>query len=283
MEEVKSNGSAELPKGEEKGPAPGGAPTDAPDKGGAAEQGTEFTEFQDPKAEARFKRIYGHVKRNERVIGQMAGDNKILFDANQKLLERFAALEKNITEKGSADSLAWLQTERKNSIEAGDLARVADLSDKIAEIKLRTVEARLTARKEAPPVQMGTRQEQDFLGSDLREAFTDWAAEKDKTTGNFTRPWAQKGHPEFNSAVEMSAAVLNNPRFRDKDADAVLREVDRLMGNSKPAAATVLSGKNEDGGKVKPTKLSAEQLAVAKKMGVAPEKYAAQMERYKRA
>ena len=281
MEEVKSNGSAELPKGEEKGPAKGGEAVNAPDQGGA-DPGTEFAEFQDPKAEARFKRIYGHVKRNERVIGQMAGDNKVLFEANQKLLDRLAGVEKHISEKGTADSLSWLTSERKNAIEAGDLARVSDLSDKIAEVRLRSEVGKLTKPREAPPVQMGTKQEQDFLGSDLREAFTGWAAEKDKS-GNLARPWAQTGHPKFRRAVEMAAAVLNDPEFQGEDTGAVLREVDRLMGNSKPAAATVLSGKNEEGGRVKPAKLSAEQLAVAKKMGVKPEAYAEQMERFRRA
>ena len=214
----------------------------------------------------------------------MAEDNKVLFNANQKLLERLSAVEKHITEKGATDSLSWLQTERKNAVEAGDLARVADLSDKIAEVKMRAELSKATApRPQAPPVPMTqTPKEQDFLGPDLREAFTDWAAQKDKT-GNFLRPWAQTNHPKFRRAVEHAAAVLNDPEFQGEDPGIMLKEVDRLMGHVKPANAEVLSGKNEEGGKVKPTKLSQEQLAVAKKMGVKPEAYAAQMERFRRA
>lgn len=279
MEEAKS-GSGELPKSEEKGQAPGGETTGETDKG-SPDPGTEFAEFKDPKEAARFKRVYGHVKRNERVISTMAEDNRVLFNANQKLTDRLAAVEKHLVDKGASDSLTWLQGERKDAIEAGDLARVADLSDKIAEVKLRAEVGKLTRPKQAAPVQMAPR-EQDFLGSDLRNAFTGWAAEKDKS-GNLARPWAQTGHPRFRRAVEMAAAVLNDPDFQDEGPEAVLQEVDRLMGNVKQSAAAVLSGKNEDGAKSKTPKLSAEQLTIAKKMGVKPEAYAAQMEKYRRA
>ena len=281
--EDKASENAEPPKGEEKGQAQGGTPADAPDKGGA-DTGTEFAEFKDPKEAARFKRVYGHVKRNERIIATMAQDNKVLFEATQKYADRLANLEKTIAEKGTSDSLSWLQNERKNAIEAGDLARVSDLSDKIAEVKVKIELGKVTgAKKPAAPVQMTrTQQEQDFLGSELRDAFTDWAAEKDRS-GNLLRPWAQTGHPKFRRAVEHAAAVLNDPDFQNEDSGIMLREVDRLMGFSKQTTQAVLSGKNEDGVQVKAPKLSAEQLAVAKKMGVKPEKYAEQMARYKRA
>ena len=281
--EDKASESAELPKGEEKGQAQGGAPADAPDKG-SPDTGTEFAEFKDPKEAARFKRVYGHVKRNERIIATMAQDNKVLFEATQKYADRLANLEKTIAEKGTSDSLSWLQAERKNAIEAGDLARVSDISDKIAEVKVKIELGKVTgAKKPAAPVQMTrTQQEQDFLGSELRDAFTDWAAEKDRS-GNLLRPWAQTGHPKFRRAVEHAAAVLNDPDFQNEDSGIMLREVDRLMGFSKQTTQAVLSGKNEDGVQVKAPKLSAEQLAVAKKMGVKPEKYAEQMARYKRA
>ena len=281
--EDKASGAAELPKGEEKGQAPGGTPASQADQG-SPDPGTEWAEFKDPKDAARYKRVYGHVKRNERIINTMAQDNKVLFEATQKYAERLANVEKMLAEKGTSDSLSWLQTERKNAIDAGDLARVSDLSDKIAEVKVKIELGKVTgAKKQAPPVQMTrTQQEQDFLGSDLRDAFTDWAAEKDKS-GNVLRPWAQTGHPKFRRAVEHAAAVLNDPEFQNEDSGVMLKEFDRLMGFSKPTTQAVLSGKNEDGGQVKAPKLSAEQAAVAKKMGVDPAKYALQMERYKRA
>lgn len=282
MEQVKSevkNDEPQVQKGGEKEQTPGGETTPVADQT-SNDPGTEFADFKDPKDAARFKRIYGHVKRSDRIIGTMAEDARVLYNANQKLTDRLAALETHLVNKGASDSLIWLQTERRTAVEAGDLARVADLSDKIADVKLRSEVGRLTQPRQAPLVQMAQPQ-QDFLGPDLQSALKDWAGEKDKS-GAFIRPWAQETHPKFRRAVEMAAAVLNDPEFQGEDSDSVLNEVDRLMGQVKQSSATVLSGK-EHATEPKGPKLTAEQVTVARKMGVSPERYAAQMQIYRKA
>ncbi len=283
--EVKTVGQQSTPAvqtGTAPGPKSGAPDAGATDKTGPDTTGTEYAEFKDPQDAARFKRIYGHVKRNERIIGVMASDNRALFDANQKLVDRLANLEKFLTEKGSADAIVLLTRERQAAIDSGDLARVADLSDKIAEVKVKTELHKARQVKPQPRLTPQPLPPQDFLGDDRRVAFQAWADER-TPDGGFERPWAREGHPKFQRAVEMAASVLNDPEYQDASNEMVLREVDRLMGHSKTKKAAVLSGHEGTPGKTKETRLNADQLAVAKKMGIDPDRYAQSMHKYKRA
>ena len=276
---IEGQGQA-VPDSKVEGPKKDGTTPSPPDKGSAP--GTEFAEFSNPQDAARFKRVYGHVKRNERLIGVMAGDNKVLFEANNALTTRLSELEKHVADKGTADSISILQAERQAAIDAGDIARVSNLSDKIAEIRGKTEIAKLRseAKVEKNP-ESKEQSPQDLLGPDLRGALQSWAGQRNQA-GDLIRPWASPEHPRFNRAVELAAVVLNDPEFQaDGDTRKVLAEVDRLMTPARQGQA-VLSGGQGANVVQKTIKLTADQLAVAAKMNVKPEAYALMLQKYRR-
>ena len=133
-------------------------------------KGTEFVEFDDPKVEARFTQIYGHMKQNERVIEQMAGDNK-------KLMERLDKYERDSEDRGAASQMEVLKAQYQKSIEEGDAARATAVNEQMIDLKTRPQAAQTPVETVQPQVQ---------LSPDQQMKLATWAQEID-TEGNWKR------------------------------------------------------------------------------------------------
>lgn len=233
-------------------------------------EGTEFVEFDDPKIAARFKRVYGNMKHTERVLGEMAKDNKALW---AKLQEYETRTEAQSVER-TVDSLI---SQREKAIEAGDLPKVVELSDQIAEARIKKIE-----KKEPPRDEQGRFVAQESGGMSEQDQTTvlTWANETD-ADGRLLRPWSQESHTGYKRMLRAMQAAADDMT----DLPEILEEVDRLMGKpekkqaERPIAA-VLSSRESGKGKDAKPKLTSEETMVAKKMDMTPEQYAKAKEKW---
>lgn len=219
--------------------------------------GTDFVEFPDPKLEARFRRIYGNMKSTER--------------ANEALREHLTQITK-VAEENRAELAALkagssadqLKTEIVKAKERGDARAEVELTDRLGKLRQTPPPAPLPPPPMAEPLE-------------LHEARA-WESEVG-ADGNFLRPWAQPQHPDFAKAMSVTKTLVGDPAFGG-DVLKVLTEVDKRMGvKTTPAKRVPASVMSAD---MRPPRgdlpsLSADQVAIARKMGVDPKAYAQQL------
>ena len=240
---------------EEKPEAP--APEPEPEKpNGKDPDGTDFVEFEDPKMEARFRRIYGNMKATER--------------ANEALREHLSLMQKRLEEVSVA-----VESTKTNTVAEqikADVIRAKERGDSRAEVELTERLAKLRAPTPTPALPQLPQAET----VDLVEART-WEAETGPD-GNFLRPWAQPAHPDFGKAMNIARTLMGDPAFGG-DLPRTLAEIDRRMGLKHPVQkrpATVMSAEARPPRGDLP-ELTDEMRAVARKMGIDPKAYAQQL------
>lgn len=247
---------------------------EAPEKQETQEEekpGTQFVDFSKlppevaGEVEERFKRIYGHMKQNERLVGQLVKDHKAVLqrldDGARKEAE--ARLDSRLTE---------LRKRKTAALQAAEYEKVAQIDEEIITLKTAKPEAKPEEKKEEPEPHRFTPEEEKKL--------LDWAGQRD-ADNNLLRPWANPKHEKHARAIEMATAVLHDPEFQEKGMEAVLAEVDRLMAVPKAVrtAPAVLSG-DPMRVETKDAKLSEEQKLVARKLGFSEKQYAEAMKKW---
>lgn len=243
-------------------------PADQPN--GQVQAGTEWIDFKDlpPSVEARFKRLYAHVKEGERALASLRDHNGQL----QAAIEADRVSQTTVQRANQEQSLRGQLTE---AIQRGDTARQVDLTGQLAAVKASPIQHRPVAGQ-LPDVP-------DYDLTTLRS----WRDEVDDK-GSFVRPWAQTTHPKNREVVQMVQTLMQMPGFSG-DIDSLLAEADRRMavptGSPRPSgqASTVLSGSGDAPrrprpGEVTAGSLSVDQKRVADKMGIKHEVYAKQLQ-----
>lgn len=227
------------------------------------ERGRDFVEFPDQQTEDRFKRVYGHMKQNERALEEMGRVNKAL-------LEKVEKLEQTQHEGQTRNNIEDLRQQKAKAYEDGDFTRVAEIDERIIELKLEKPKTD-TVIKETEST--------DELPTDDRARILSWSNERD-ADGRPVRPWAQEDSPQFPRTLGMIQAV----RQDTDNVEEILKEVDRIMNpqsTAKPNQATVLASdpgaRPREKGK---TKLTPEERMVAQNMEMTPEQYAKAKERW---
>lgn len=245
---------------EQQAPAPEQTENKAePDKN--EPDGTDWVddnEWGSEKAKARFSRVYGHLKNTERGMQALQDHNKLLARKLEELIDRQATSEN--------------QT-KVQQIEAA-LAEANNRGDARAAAHLQVM---LT--KELQPKQKQTLSlpAVDMPSVDVSEAQA-WEAETDDQ-GNFLRPWAQPTHPKYQEVYALTKQLTGDPNYGN-DVGKILSEIDKRMGTKKPQQRRA-PGPGALSSTGKPTNkreinLSAEEQAVARKMGITPQDYAKQ-------
>lgn len=233
------------------------------------EEGREFVEFPDKETEKRFKRVYGHMKQNERVVEQLAKDNKAL-------MARLDEQEKKQSAKATDDTMARLKAEKAQALEAGEYAKVVDLDERMLDLKAKPKETPKAVPKPEPEAEEG-------LTAGEQKRILQWTQESD-ADGRPVRPWAQEDSPEYSKTLRTIRIVDSDPEFQD--LEAILEEVDRIMApkpKTQRSAAPVLSADPTAGPKKgKKIALSEAQKQVAAKMGLSEEAYLKAMQKYAR-
>lgn len=234
-------------------------------KGLPADQEWGHVDFSDPVAtQRRFNRMYAQTKHNEGIQKQLLEDNK-------KLIERLEAIENSKSKETLQSSLEKLKAERRNALINGDLVRADELDDAIFDLKTSTKNEPVKEKKEETP----------YISPGLQARVGSWITETDEE-GNVLRPYATPGHPQHEQFRKIVEGILADPEVaatvlhldaNDPNVDEVFTRVDKAMeavGLSKkrktrinpPVLAPTPKGGNAAG----ETKLTMEQIAVAKKL-----------------
>lgn len=234
------------------------------------QEGEETRKFveMDEETQKRFNRIYGNMKQYERMMEQMAQDNRRLFDKLQHL-------ESSQVQRVSGELINNLRNEKTRALEAGDFKRANQIDDQIDAAKEATQKKQQELSQQPPPQEP----ESDSLFSPEDEAkIRAWAFESD-AQGNPRRPWANPSHPLFQKAMNFAAGVMEDPNF-DNSIETAMREVERLMGgfSTGNGASPVLSGDQNLRQRPKKNKLTKDQMLVADAMGLSHEEYAKGLE-----
>jgi phage I-like protein len=222
------------------------------------QDGTDFVDFaKDPpeKIEARFKRLYGHVKESERVLGE-------LTEHNAKLAERLEKIEADGAKSSHAVEIGKAKAQLKQAIEKGDTDKQVELQTQLTSLQTRAIDKIEKAPLPEPP---------NFDVRHVRE----WAREVDES-GQFRRPWALEGHPRYAEAWDLTKEISS----QTEDVDVILSEVEKRMATGKKPAATNATVMTSQGRppKDKSIQLTAEQKMVADRMGIGHDKYIKQLE-----
>lgn len=215
-------------------------------------EGWETVDFKaDPpeKVEARFKRIYGQLKHREDVEKQLIKDNRAL-------MERLSKIEKAKEDETRNASLADVEKRIAKANEEGNYDEAAKLTRFLAREEAAAVRPKETPKPKEQPAGV-------HPDAFVAEA---WSSETDDS-GKPVRPWARTGHPQNADAMELMAAVFEDPRYADKPVMTQLREMERRFKAkfAKPTASSVLDGSGDNRpGADKVVDLSNEQKAVAR-------------------
>ncbi len=248
------------------------AESGASDSVEGADAGTRFVEFENPEVEARFKRIYGHMKQYERAVDQMSKDNRALIEKVEKI-------EAGAASQAANDQLTILRGRKVKALQDADFEAVAKIDDQLLDMKVKTA-PKTDQKPETPADGVDLSQ---WLTKDEENDIVTWAQEKD-ASGKFVREWATNlSHPKHVRGREIAVAVVSDPDFQGKPVSEILAEVDRLMGEAPKAtrpAASVLTGNMNQRQRAGDTPLNEQQKFVAEKMGMTPQRYQAAVKKW---
>ena len=245
----------------EQEPAPEAETAPEPGSEEQPETSTKMVDM-DGDTQKRFNKIYGNMKQYERVVGQMGRENRAL-------LERLDKLEGSAYTAEVTTAIDGLKKQKVEALDNGDHEKVTDIDDKIAQIR---------AIPEPMPSPVSSYASEDAtLSQQDSTLISEWGAERDDT-GAYKRPWAQAGHPYNTKAAALGAAVLEDPAIVAQGTEAILAEVDRLMGGPGPTRVTRTSPVlTNDKGVTPPStkagKPTQDQILIAKAMDIPIDKY----------
>jgi hypothetical protein len=239
-------------------------PEPEPEAEAAPEEETTSHVDMDDGTQKRFNRIYGNMKQYERVVQQMGKDNRAL-------LNRLDTLEGSQYTAEVTNAVDGLKADKVAALDEGDHSKVADIDDKIAQIR---------ALPDPQPTPQAPTDDYSMSQQDT-SIIAAWGGEQN-TDGTYKRPWAQAGHPYNTKAAAIGAAVLEDPAIVAEGTQAVLAEVDKLMGldarqRGQRTSPVLSSDGNVTRPKAKGT-LTADQKLIADAMEVPHEKYLASLQ-----
>lgn len=246
--------------------------------------GKEFLDFSElppelaGKYEARFKRLYGHVKQSNRALDEMGKATRAVIDRLEKL------------ESGDFDKqMTGLQDRQREAFESGDFDKAQKLTDELLDYKIAAKE-RGKAPIKIPEVQSGD----GPLNEEHLNSLGFWASETDGS-GAPKRPWANPKHPQYTRAFQLIQAAAMDPdivvmdesgEITEKSFQSILRAVDDRMNGKSDAprsrTAAVLSGNGDARPREssKTAKLSPDEIRVAEGLGYTPKQYAEIKQKY---
>jgi hypothetical protein len=222
------------------------------------EQTTDHVDMDDG-TQKRFNRIYGNMKQYERVVSQMGKENRALLD-------RLDKLEGAQYENEVSSAIDNLKKDKVSALDEGNHDVVADIDDKIAQIRA-IPEPQPTLQAPDPQYQ---------LSNEDNQLIATWGAEVG-TDGQYKRPWAQAGHPYNTKAAAIGAAVLEDTAIASQGTEAILAEVDRLMGvQTAPLQRTspvMTNDASVSQPKAKVGKATGDEKQIAAAMGISVDRY----------
>lgn len=188
----------------------------------------------------------------------------------EKLSERTGKLE----EAEFGDQVEQLRAQKVQALEEYDFEKAAAIDEQLMEVKL--------SQRQMPQPEPTPEPSEAQIDPGLQSYISEWGAERDDS-GNYVRPWANPGHPEYEKAVDTAIRYSKDPVWMadvnssDNPTVAFLNKFDKAYrGRSRPqevlSGATNASPQNK--GKIT---LNADQRRVADLMGLSHDAYAASL------
>lgn len=262
-EETPEAAEAEAPEQE--------AEKEAPQADTDGKKFVDFTELP-PEVEARFKRMYGHMKQYERVAQEHAKVNKALVERLEKL------------EEGDfQERMETIQEQQRQAWENGDYDKAQKLNDKLIDYKL----AQQGREEKGGPEVTAPNFQEDPIPEEHMGKLSAWASETGRD-GQPLRPWANPQHPQHRRALHAIQSAVLDPDLYDVETgegfENVLKHVDGKMGraSSKPSPGAVLPGSGDTSPRqsARTPRLTPEQIRAAEGMGYTPKQYADLIQKY---
>jgi hypothetical protein len=215
-------------------------------------EGSKFVKTDDPAADARIRYLARQVKASDERNQQQ----NILI---QKLNERLEQIESSQHKSAGTEALNIIKQQLKEAKEIGDIDKEIELTDRLTDLKAEL--------KTIPTQKQEAKQEQSiFSPADI--AFVNELIP--------SRPYLQKGHPQFEKALNTAAKIAKVYDDRGEYADIVtiMEDLHREMTPRKPSHAEVLPGRDlttkQTNVKIR---LDETQKAIAKKLGIGEDSF----------
>lgn len=224
----------------------------------------ERVEITDPKVQARLNNLYKQTKMSD-------ARNKMMLDANVKLLEKVEELEKRFSQTDHAEAEKILTARLKEARSEGDEDKELKILNELIDFRADAKNAKKAAPKPtAEPIQ-----------ADPEVRYVLELAEEKDESGAPVRPWLNQSHPQFKSAT-IQAEMIGQRIFAETgeiDIPSVMQELDKAMAKRptpKPTRQPDPMGGNLTNRNTAPKlKLSPDEAAICAKLGIKPEAYIA--------
>jgi len=203
----------------------------------------DFATAKPEEIQARFDRVYGQVKAQDKKMQQYARDMQLAAAHIQQLNEAVNALNGQNSMSQYENAEATLVARLKEASERGDDNAQAllfkQLADLTAEKKLK--EVMIQAQKNQPrqpqnPANAQAYANQAYQNGELdvgeRDYVVSWQSETDES-GQPLRPWAFSTDPRHHRALGYAKQIFADPEFQSYTIEEKMAELDRLM-NAKP-------------------------------------------------
>lgn len=240
---------------------------------------TEFVETDDPKVLARINDLYGQVKKSDTRNQMIIQHNQMLEAKLAEALERMDKTERTYKDTQSNNVESEIKTKLKAAREDGDYDTVDKLENDLLELKLeRRLADKFPKIQEKTPQQQALTPEQEQA---IKAAYyVESLSQERDAQGNFVRPYLYDWHPDNEKASKMAESIRGELLSAGKTPDAatIMRILDDRM-LKKPSATRGVPNLRDDMGvnRDKTTiKLTAQEVNIARKMGITPESYAKQ-------
>lgn len=258
------------------------APT-APQKEVREPRRSEFVKTDDPKVIERINDLYGQVKKSDARNQMIIEHNRQLEQRLAEYVEKVGKLERTTNDNATNKIEADLKQALRIAREDGDLDKVDEIETRLFDIR---VEKRLAERipvteekvtkPQQQPQAVPTAADQQLVHN--AAYIENLALEKD-TNGNLLRPYLYDWHPDNRKVVELFESIPKEFAAAGKQADIkTIMQVldDRVNGKKQKSSTSVLGAESGDVPTRNIVRLTAQEVEIAKKMGIKPEAYAKQ-------
>lgn len=239
---------------------------------------SEFVQTDDPKVQERIDDLYRQVKGSDSRNQMIIEHNRQLEARLAEYAEKVNQMERSTKQANSTKVEEEIGLAIKTAWEEGDFEKAATLNAKLLDLKVEKLKDEKIPQEKV--VQRPNPQQQAYEAQLLKDAaYMEIISQERDAKGNLVRGYLFNGHPDNERAVDILEKVRYEFASAGKQANikTILDVVDERIRGKKPShAATVLGGGENDAPVRNVIKLTAEEVRVAKLMGIKPEAYARQ-------
>lgn len=220
----------------------------------------DFNTASPEEISARFNRLYGQVKGNQRDLSEyrrlVNDQSEVISSLEQRLQELQGGVGKvveHLENKTINDAESQIKYQIKFARENGDWDAYDQLQEKLVELKAQKIVKQSQPKeqqqqKEKQPSARNAAEVADYAVSTGEFTKEDsltveaWMSEADES-GNRLRPWSYADNPDYVYAFQEARSVFTNPKFAKMTTMEKLNEIDRRMGHQpKKINQSVMSG-----------------------------------------